>query len=265
MGDNSDSEYKWCIVEGRQCIEWIPLKLPDDSRAAEKLKTNRRKLKDKIANENLDVFMLDTQANSGKNQRQYCDIIFVSKKLDVWEKDIYGYFENIDYTIDRKAVRTNGKTSGFSLVLKSPVNDNLATISFWPGKNKVMVQPGNKDEQQLFQWMRCVNMFSPQPGKEDTEIADDRAERRDNPGLPPACHLQATSPVKQATDGYCGDIGLLPASKLQVRCPDKHSTHDQCDDLGLLPVKYRSNFLTNLLPEKGYHRIKALKLMCHLM
>ena len=160
--DKISAEYKNEVIEGIECIVWDPLELPSNARQADKKKEDRKKKKDTFAADNHDVFMLDTRAASAKSKksRVFCDIIFITDKLEMWESYICEQFKQ--YDIARRPLKGNGKQGmlGHSLVLTLN-GDLLVTVTFWLKKKKIMIQPGNKDEENLFEWMRVMKPVMP--------------------------------------------------------------------------------------------------------
>lgn len=152
--------YRRQTVEGVQCIVWDLLQLPaGNKREADKRREARKKQKDAFAAENEDVFMIDTcQGNKreGGKDREFCDIIFITSRIDIWEKWICENFK--DYEIGKRPIKGNGRKIGHSLIL-SLHDEILVTISMWPSKKKVMIQPGKNDEENLLEWIRCSKPF----------------------------------------------------------------------------------------------------------
>ena len=152
----TSEDYKRSTIEGILCIVWNPINNQEDSKVLEKLRKERRKLKDLVSIENKDIFMLDI-CNGGNVK--YCDAIFVTDKLNAWNTCIEEYYKNLGYVSERKPTKTGGKVTEHSIALKRVIGDVLVTISFYPKKNKIMVQPGNKDEANLLEWIRSTKFY----------------------------------------------------------------------------------------------------------
>ena len=151
----NEQEYKHVTLQGVLCIVWNALQLPEDTKEADKLKTARRKLKDTVGKDNLDTFMLDTKHQRGAvgNEREYCDLILITEMIGAWEKCMTDYYKKMEYRIEKKTIRASGKVTGHRLSVANSLGTALATVSFYPGKDKIMVQPGDKEEDNLLQWI----------------------------------------------------------------------------------------------------------------
>ena len=137
-------------VEGVSCIVWNFPALSENPKIADKEKTARRKRRDNVGADNEDVFMLDISRSTDK--KQYCDLIFISQRHSAWEQIITDYYKDMD--VEKKVRKTN-----YSLTIKKPLGKILVTVTIYPSTNKVMVQPGDRCESNLLEWIRASKFY----------------------------------------------------------------------------------------------------------
>ena len=154
----TSEDYKRSTIEGILCIVWNPINNQEDSKVLEKLRKERRKLKDLVSIENKDIFMLDI-CNGGTVKEKYCDAIVATDKLNAWNICIEEYYKKLGYVSERKPIKTGLKVPGHSIALKRVISDVLVTILLYPKKNKIMVQPEHKDEANVLEWIRSTKCY----------------------------------------------------------------------------------------------------------
>ena len=103
-------------------------------------KTARRKLKDIVGNGSPDTFKL---SRTRPGTREYCDLILISDRIFAWEKCMCEYSNNLVYSIEKKSIKANGKPVGHRLVFKNSLGVLDFSVSIYPGKKKIMLQPGD--------------------------------------------------------------------------------------------------------------------------
>ena len=143
MAAGVDPKFKWVTVQGVKCIVWLYNKNDDElSKAAKRAK---RKEKDAVGRENLDIPMLDTKSEG--SDRVYCDIIINTSHLDEWEAAIRNQFITQQQT-------TKKITGGVQLALSNRKDSELfVTVNFYPGTKRLMIQPGHRKEANLLEWL----------------------------------------------------------------------------------------------------------------
>ena len=103
-GDTTSSDLSEAFhiakVGGVNCIILDFGSLPEDTRAADKIKTARRKAKDIIGSKHKDMFMLDQKSTS--DGHEFCDIIILTDTLKEWDSAMCSYYEDKGYTIQQK-------------------------------------------------------------------------------------------------------------------------------------------------------------------
>ena len=218
-------DYTRKTVEGCDCIVWQFPELPEDAKAADREKTVRRKRRDVVGAEHEDMCMLDT-SYSATDSPQYCDIIIISKRLNAWETCICDYYKNMAYEVEKRS--KSKPASSFSLVVRM-LGKVFVTISFWPTTNKIMVQPGDRDQDNLLEWLRSLKFYF---NKVMLSLSDELKDKMDSPA-PDTANLQivashinapsedftATSPSTKALAIGTGGHHHVPASKLIVDLP----------------------------------------------
>ena len=137
--------YELVTLHGNECIEW---KFPELSGQNDKKeKAWRRRIKDYVGLEYLDMPMLDRKkSNSGL---VYSDIIVTTDVIIDWENLMTTHYSNIGYRMDKKQLSTYGHQLTW-------FDDDtpVVSINFYPGKKKYMVQPGGRDPARLDEWLR---------------------------------------------------------------------------------------------------------------
>ena len=129
-------------VNGVQCIVW------DFVGSTSIDKKHKRQLKDKMGAMNKNVPMLDTK--SAGLRKEYNDVIVYCEDVVAWESAIREYY------INNKQVTT--KITGGHQVIISDVDDSqiFVTVNFYNKTNKIMVQPGERKEDYLLEWIKAV-------------------------------------------------------------------------------------------------------------
>ena len=134
--DTTD-EFKHTTVEGVPVIVWRWL--PTDKKADKEEKRNRKTMKNKIGQENMDKPMLDMKMTS--KGLQYCDIVLRSSKITKWQTSIRSFYNS--HTVEEK--ETKGCVQFVIVAGEWP----LATVAFYKKTQTIMIQPGDCDESKL--------------------------------------------------------------------------------------------------------------------
>jgi ribA/ribD-fused uncharacterized protein len=134
-----DSEWYFKYVEGVKCVCW---KVDPQN---EKERATRRKVKEKLGKVHKEILMIDTK--QGSSQREICDIIFTTDKIDHWEDQFINWYKS-KYTQGSSYI--NG---GFQHAWKKD-GTTVVTMNFYTSKNRIMVQPGQQEEKNILQFIR---------------------------------------------------------------------------------------------------------------
>ena len=90
--------------------------------------------------------MLDTKLKG--TQHTYCGVIIFSDNIKHWDTVFTQHFSECDQQIRS----VNG---GHQLVIRDKTSgDIFITASFYLGSNKPMVQPGQRDDVNILQWVK---------------------------------------------------------------------------------------------------------------
>ena len=109
---HSDDDYTMfheeVIIEGIKCVKWSFPDISDNIPKSEKDKerSKRRKAKEIVGSDNLDVPMLDSKA--GRDGMELCDIIMITEHLDAWEAGMVDTYSRMGYTHDKRIFNTTG-------------------------------------------------------------------------------------------------------------------------------------------------------------
>ena len=127
-----------------------------DEKSIKKEKDRRRVSKDVFGGSNPDCLIVDSKSVAGK--KEYCDSIMLCKdSILLWENAITEYYRKKQFDIsDHKPV------SGGYRILVSESDSPFLTFTFYSRKNKIMVQPGKKDEQNLKKWIHDFGDIKPE-------------------------------------------------------------------------------------------------------
>jgi hypothetical protein len=136
-------------VEGVQCICWKGE--PQNS----KEKTKRRKLKDTLDKTHRETLMLNTI--QGLERREICNIIFTTDDIDKWEILFSELYESRKFT-----QMSDYLPGGYQHAWKEE-GRTVVTMNFYATTSKIMVQPGQQDEKQLFSWIRDFKEIKSNP------------------------------------------------------------------------------------------------------
>ena len=165
-------EYKWMNVQGVQSIVWL-----FTSNARSKKETVRRQqLKDKVGKIHVDTVMLDTKRKG--SHYTYCDVLIFSENIKTWETVIKQHFKNYDLKV--RAVN-GGHQVTFT---NNPTGELFFTASFYLGGNKLMIQPGQRKEENILKWLKAFpqirglyTQYHPRSSGATPKLVDNTAER----------------------------------------------------------------------------------------
>jgi hypothetical protein len=135
------AEYKWDRVCNVDCIVWMH----DSSHGSKKLQAKRRKEKGNVGKVNRCIPMLDTK-RSHNGDYEYCDIIIHVDDTHTWLTALEHQYAHMHW--EKRLL--NG---GFQRIL---INEDVVfiTISGYTKTKKMMIQPGNRDEDNLLAWLK---------------------------------------------------------------------------------------------------------------
>lgn len=131
-------------------VETLFCALPVEKKEREKEQKRRQKFKEKLLQSHQNKLIIDSSYvdNDGKAHQQYTNAIFVSEKIESW-KDRIDQALGQDYSQKIKAI-----SGGHQLLYRDSDGNKYLTFSFYPTKNKMMVQ-GNHEEICQF-----INLFT---------------------------------------------------------------------------------------------------------
>lgn len=141
--DKNKIYYMW---ETEHVIKLLFPPLPSgDNKLVEKERAKRRRYKEAIKLK--DTLMLDSKHKS-LGKREICDGIIVVDKMDNFELIVTNYYKNKGFSYSERSV------SGGIQHAWSSAESLYITISYYASKNKVMVQPGNRLESNMLQFVK---------------------------------------------------------------------------------------------------------------
>ena len=120
-----------------------------------KEKEKRRAAKDTFGEKNKECLIVDSKLTI--NGRELCDsIMLCSNSVLLWESTITDFYKERNCNIgERKSV------SGGYKILISKNESPFLTFTFYSRKNKIMVQPGKKDQANLKEWISDFTVIKP--------------------------------------------------------------------------------------------------------
>lgn len=218
--DNPPSHYKRIKVQGVECIVW--LYNTNSENLSNSVKRARKKEKDEVGGRNLDVPMLDTK--TVRNSRQYCDLIMITNNLTAWEAAVRNQFLSHH--------QTTRKISGGEQISLTCSKTGLPfiTVTLYPGTKKIMIQPGQRSEANLLNWlgfysdMLKIVTGSQQPsstsvsgGSESNATSDLNQQgnitlTQDSDDVNPALHSTAQSSASVPPGGMSSSCSVTNAS-----------------------------------------------------
>ena len=137
--------FKYVTISGNKCIEW---NFPDMSADHDsKEKARRRRIKDYVGMEHLDMPMLDSR--NTRSGPSYCDVIVMTEHMELWKTLMTDYYGHGGCTMELRELGTRGYQLSWTSD-GSPV----ISVSFYPGKGKFMVQPGSRDPIRVADWIK---------------------------------------------------------------------------------------------------------------
>ena len=134
--------YKYITINGVSCME-----LATDSTTPKEM-AKRRKDKDILGETNYCVPMMDRKQGGKYGQMEYCDIIVFVEDVRWWSQNFIKYYREEGYLIGSTEI-----SGGFQRIIKKETGVYV-TMSFYTSKNKLMIQPGDRDEQNLLHWLK---------------------------------------------------------------------------------------------------------------
>jgi hypothetical protein len=135
-------------INGEVCMGWL-FNSPDTTITKKAEQDRRKKIKDVIGPRHPDTVLLDSFSNSS-GERQYCDIIIYTEHVIAWQEALcHLYASDTDLLCTLKGVTSGDQLSWHRQSTNSP----YVSISFYPSKNKILIQPGDREEGNLIQWI----------------------------------------------------------------------------------------------------------------
>ena len=142
---NYDQYFTWDTINNVKCIVW---KFPRDVKG-----DKRRSIKDKVANNHLDTVMLDVK--KVKNVFAYTDAIFVSENVSKWLNRMVSLYSTRG--LKQECVNLPGGIQyNWS---DSEAGTPYITANIYDMKSKIMIQPGNREESNLLEWLNDFNLM----------------------------------------------------------------------------------------------------------
>ena len=132
-------QYKFEIVEGVDCIVWTFEKHLDSRR--------KRSIKEKVCQFSRDIITLDRRG------LEYCDVIVVCSNLADTITRMVKVYTDMSYTVAENDL-PHGKQMSFMLP-----NGSGIKASIYETHNKLMIQPLQKNECSIRQWIRLAPSF----------------------------------------------------------------------------------------------------------
>ena len=109
----------------------------------------RKRDKDTLGKNNLEIPLLDIR--SGENdKKEMNDAIVYTERVKMWDEAIVRYYEDKGYIIESRDL--NG---GADVLRAISVQEDqpLVTISFYDNTQKFMIQPGNRNQDNIMLWL----------------------------------------------------------------------------------------------------------------
>ena len=130
-------------------LETIFSALPTDEKTRKKEQERRRQFKEKLKADHYNKLIIDSSYvnNEGKDQKEYTNTLLVTDNLKFWEDKIVEKL-CVDYIRGDKDLK-----NGYQIFFKNKEGIKYLSFSFYPGKDKLMVQGSHDD---LADW---ITMF----------------------------------------------------------------------------------------------------------
>ena len=131
-------EHKWLTVRGTRCIVSQFLHL---AKTQKKENDRRRAIKDKLGKVHKDIIMLDSKGSG--TSRAFCNGIIYSDNVLTWDQAFKRYYSSFEHTVKTQS-------GGHQRLLRDRESGEMyLSVSFYVKTHKLMVQPGNKEEENL--------------------------------------------------------------------------------------------------------------------
>lgn len=142
-------EYTHRNIRGVNVIVWDHI--GNVAKVDKSIKNKRKQLKNKVGRENLDTPMLDVRQYN--DQLQYCDIIICTDHLLSWDRALNTYYAG---RVDIKPIK-----AGHQLVILCTDKSTVyVTINVYTNTNKLMIQPGSYEEENLLAFLSEFDSIS---------------------------------------------------------------------------------------------------------
>ena len=125
-------------VAGVKCVVW-KFKESDSPNL-------RRKAKDEFGQKHLDFPMLDLRMGE-KGHPEFCDIIMITADCSKWESDLKILYPSSSYNCSTRQYKKSHQ-----MTWKNG-DEPVISVTFYPDKSKLMIQPGRQDELQLVDFL----------------------------------------------------------------------------------------------------------------
>ena len=138
--------YQWCTVEGVKCVEWKAKTYDNSSTSKAKQNKQNKKEKDKFGNDNREIPILDTRKSIAG--MEYCNLIIYTEDINAWEQAIRGQYSAYEQ-------HTEALQGGHQITIRRKDSGTLPiVVSVYPQNGKLMIQPGEEDEENLLEVLR---------------------------------------------------------------------------------------------------------------
>lgn len=140
---DTPQQYTFTDIQGISVIVWNHM----DSNCDKNVKKNRKILKDKVGYENKDTPMLDSR--KWDDSLKYCDIIICTDNVLDWENAIN---EQYGVRVSSRNIKGGHQLS----IIDGETSELFVSVNIYTNTNKLMVQPGDKLEERLLDFLRDI-------------------------------------------------------------------------------------------------------------
>ena len=158
-----DDSWAYTTIEQTKCISWT--NIPQSSSQ----KRRRSKQKQEVGMLNKEILMVDKRHEG--SHLVLCDIVFVTDRSNDWFDECKIFYSQRGYNVEEKS-------EPYSTQLVISKTSSYVSISFFKSHQKVMVQPGDRDERNLLQWISDFNELKVR--MDDIERYEDAREVQDD-------------------------------------------------------------------------------------
>ena len=141
--NEQNSEYIWYfkVVEGVKCIQW------KEGPQNDKERVHIKKIKERVGKTHKEILMIDTKPAT-KGNREFCDVIFTTDDCERWDKLFSEFYK------EKHLTKVSNYINGGYQNAWINGGSTFITMNFYTNKGRVMVQPGQQDEQNIIQFIQ---------------------------------------------------------------------------------------------------------------